>query len=188
VWRLFIITSNTGKLREFQSELSHLEIEVANIDEGCEEIQADTLEEVVVHCLGELKEKGVENVIIDDSGLFIDSLRGFPGVYSSYVFKTLGCKGVLRLIEGMKDRNAHFSCCIGCILTNGEEIVVTENVNGRIGSKETGSQGFGFDPIFIPDGDSRTFAEMSIEEKNLISHRGRAIRAFASAFRKKTEM
>ena len=184
--RLSLITSNQGKLREFKSELSRLNIDVASTDESCEEIQADTIEEVVQYCLKDLKGRGIGDVIIDDSGLFIDSLGGFPGVYSSYVFRTLGCRGVLKLMEGTKDRNAHFSCCIGCVLGSGEEIAVTENVSGRIGIEERGGQGFGFDPIFIPDGETRTFAEMPIEEKNPISHRGKAIRAFVVMLRKKT--
>jgi len=186
--RLALITSNQGKLREFKSELSRLNIEVTGADEICEEIQADTIEEVVRYCLKDLRERRISHVIIDDSGLFIDSLNGFPGVYSSYVFKTLGCKGILKLMEGTKHRNARFSCCIGCILGNGEEIVVTESVNGRIGIEEKGSRGFGFDPIFVPEGNQRTFAEMSIEEKNPISHRGKAMRAFAEVLRQKTEV
>ncbi|MDD1767517.1 MAG: XTP/dITP diphosphatase [Methanomassiliicoccales archaeon] len=183
--KLALITSNQGKLREFRSELSRLDIEVTSTDESCEEIQADTIEEVVRYCLKDLGGRGVGNVIIDDSGLFIDSLGGFPGVYSSYVFRTLGCKGVLKLLEGKEDRSAHFSCCIGCILGSGENIVVTESVSGRIGTEEKGNQGFGFDPIFIPQEDQRTFAEMSIEEKNPISHRGKAIRAFAEMLKRK---
>jgi len=186
--KLGLITSNEGKLREFRSELSRLGIEVARVDESCEEIQADTIEEVIQYCLKDLKSRGVGDVILDDSGLFIDSLEGFPGVYSSYVYKTLGCKGILKLMDKISDRRAHFSCCIGCILGDGQEIVVTEKVEGRIGTEERGDKGFGFDPIFIPEGDSRTFAEMSIEGKNPISHRGRAIRAFALALRKKVEV
>jgi XTP/dITP diphosphohydrolase len=184
--KLGLITSNEGKLREFRSELSRLGIEVARVNEICEEIQADTIEEVVRYCLKDLKGRGVGNVILDDSGLFIDSLEGFPGVYSSYVYKTLGCKGILKLMERIGDRKAHFSCCIGCILRDGQEIIVTEKIEGRIGTEERGDKGFGFDPIFTPEGESRTFAEMSIEEKNPISHRGGAIRAFAEALRQKT--
>jgi len=119
-------------------------------------------------------------VVIDDSGLFVDCLKGFPGVYSSYVFGTLGCGGILRLMNDVKERGAHFECCIGCILESGESFVVCEKAEGRIGLEEKGTGGFGFDPIFIPEGGTRTFAEMTIEEKNPISHRGKAIAALVS--------
>jgi XTP/dITP diphosphohydrolase len=91
-------------------------------------------------------------------------------------------------MEKISYRKAHFSCCIGCILRDGQEIIVTEKIEGGIDTEERGDKGFGFDPIFTPEGESRTFAEMSIEEKNPISHRGRAIRAFALALRKKVEV
>jgi len=184
---LSLMTSNPGKLREFRHELSSLGIEVTKSSEDCEEIQAETLEEVVRYCLKDLKRRKIRDVMIDDSGLFIDSLGGFPGVYSSYAFKTLGCKGILKLMDRLDDRKAHFSCCIGCLLRGGKEIIVTEGVKGRISAEERGSQGFGFDPIFVPDGESRTFAEIGIEEKNPISHRGRAIRAFAMTLTGKVE-
>ncbi len=154
--------------------------------EDCEEIQADTLEEVVKHCLAELRAKRTDDVIIDDSGLFIDALGGFPGVYSSYVYRTLGCRGILRLLSGSEDRKASFVCIVGCI-AGGADIVVSGMVEGSIGFEERGDRGFGFDPIFIPKGYERTFAEMTVEEKNPISHRGRAIRALSSALGRRIE-
>jgi len=168
--KLRLVTSNPGKAEEFRSALGALGIEIEHADEDCDEIQADTLREVVLSCLSQLEAKGLKDFAIDDSGLFVDALNGFPGVYSAYALKTLGAAGLLRLMEGVKDRSARFECCIGCTL-RGERIIVLERCDGTIAERPAGKGGFGFDPIFIPSGYDRTFAEISLAEKNRISHR-----------------
>lgn len=182
--KLSIVTSNRWKIEELRAALDPVGIEIERSEVDCEEIQADSLEEVVHHCLDELKMKGMTNFILDDSGLFIKHLKGFPGVYSSYVFKTLGCAGILKLMSGVEDREAYFQCCIGCIIGD-KEIMVSEKAYGRISTEERGEGGFGFDPIFIPGGETRTFAEMSIEEKNRVSHRGKAISALVNELKRR---
>lgn len=177
--QLTVITSNPGKLTELRSELSRLGIEIVHSRVGYEEIQTDSLEEVVRHGVQELRDRGLDNFIIDDSGLFIDSLGGFPGVYSAYVLKTLGCKGILRLMEGEGERSAQFRCIIGSYIDGLGEIHSSGLAPGTITLGEKGSMGFGFDPIFQPEGETRTYAEIPLEQKNLISHRGRAIRSFS---------
>lgn len=177
--RLTVITSNPGKLNELRSELSRLGIEIVHSKVGYEEIQTDSLEEVVRHGVEELRDRGLDNFIIDDSGLFIDSLGGFPGVYSAYVLKTLGCGGILRLMEGERERSAHFKCCMGSYIDGLGEIHSSGFAPGTITLNERGMMGFGFDPIFRPEGETRTYAEIPLEQKNLISHRGRAIRSFS---------
>ena len=184
--RLYLITSNRGKLEEFRAALAPLGIEVEHCTEDCDEIQADTLEEVVANCLQQLKSKGLKDFVIDDSGLFVDALEGFPGVYSSYALRTIGLEGVLKLMGGRTDRAAHFESCVGCSIF-GEEFSVTGRCDGTIASRPSGEGGFGFDPIFIPSGYSQTFAEISLEEKNRISHRGRAIQAFAQELRRRLD-
>ncbi|MDW5562997.1 MAG: RdgB/HAM1 family non-canonical purine NTP pyrophosphatase [Methanomassiliicoccus sp.] len=180
--RISLVTSNLGKLQEFRSALASLGIEIDHSQEDCDEIQADSLNEVVLSCLDQLKSRGMRDIVIDDSGLFIHALNGFPGVYSSYALRTLGMEGVLRLLEGIQDRSAHFECCIGASV-GGEEFTVTGRCDGSIAFEPSGHEGFGFDPIFVPSGFYRTFAEISITEKNGISHRGRAIQAFAAELR-----
>ena len=115
--------------------------------------------------------------IIDDSGLEVDALRGFPGVYSAYVYKTLGCAGILRLLTD-GDRAARFRCVIGLADGTGTRSL-TGICEGSIASAERGKEGFGYDPIFLPRGSGRTFAEMSTAEKNALSHRGKALAALA---------
>jgi XTP/dITP diphosphohydrolase len=180
--RLTLVTSNRGKLEEFRSALAPLGVEVSHSEEECDEIQADTLREVVLSCLVQLKRKKMEDIVIDDSGLFVHALNGFPGVYSSYVLRTIGMEGILRLLEGTQDRSAHFECCIGASI-EGRQITVTGRCEGTIAAAPSGHEGFGFDPIFVPSGFYRTFAEISITEKNSISHRGRAIQAFTGEIR-----
>lgn len=177
--KIVLVTSNQGKLREFRSALASQGVEVEHSSEDCDEIQADTLQEVVLNCLVQLKAKGLRDFVIDDSGLFIDSLKGFPGVYSSYALRTLGLDGTLKLLEGVDDRKAHFECCIGAVI-EGQEFTVTGRCDGHIAASASGAEGFGFDPIFVPSGYDRSFAEISIEEKNRISHRGKAVQAFSA--------
>jgi XTP/dITP diphosphohydrolase len=183
-----LITGNPGKLKEFRHALEPLGFRVMHLPEEVDEIQADTLEGVVGACIKELKGRGLNNFVLDDSGLFVNALRGFPGVYSSYVFKTLGSDGILRLLKDEKDRNASFRCCIGCSLETVGEFAVTEEAQGTIIGEKRGTGGFGFDPIFRPLGFEQTFAEMPLDRKNEISHRGKAIRRFASVLGERREV
>jgi XTP/dITP diphosphohydrolase len=172
---LALLTGNKGKLQEFQHELRGIGVEVVQLKAEVDEIQADTLEEVVHNCLDQADSQGLGDVVLDDSGLFVASLNGFPGVYSAHAFRTIGCGGMLRLLDGKADRRARFDSCIGASIM-GEHILVTGSVLGTISFEERGGNGFGFDPIFMPENGGRTFAEMEMAEKNAVSHRGRAIR------------
>ena len=117
-----------------------------------------------------------ESLLVEDSGLFIDALPNFPGVYSAHVFQSLGCKGILRLLD--KKRSAHF-LTVAALWTGEAVEVFVGRCDGQIAMEMKGEGGFGYDPIFIPDEneDGRTFAQMENEEKSVYSHRGRALRA-----------
>jgi XTP/dITP diphosphohydrolase len=174
-------------MREFKAALEPLGFELRQRSEEIDEIQADELEDVVRDCMAQLQARRVQNYIIDDSGLFIDALGGFPGVYSAYALKTLGCRGIIKLMEGMSDRIARFRCCIGCNAGRLGEIVISAEAVGTIIDEERGSGGFGFDPIFVPSRYDRTFSELPLEEKNLISHRGKAINSLSASLSKQKE-
>ncbi len=171
---LNVITSNMGKVREYQEVFHPLGIEVSHLKVPYDEIQSSDLEEVVSKGMEELKKKGISDFIIDDSGLFIDHLKGFPGVWSAYAQKTIGNAGILKLMKDIEERSARFKCCIGCNI-KGKDIIVTGICEGVILDEETGTEGFGFDPIFSHDG-KLSFAEISMEDKNLVSHRGNAVK------------
>ncbi|MEA3558453.1 MAG: XTP/dITP diphosphatase [Candidatus Thermoplasmatota archaeon] len=173
-----IVTTNPGKLKEIKRYMDTLELEVGLQESMFIEVQAGTLEEVVQYGLDQLAptiEDGV-SLIKDDSGLFIDALSGFPGVYSAYVQRTISNEGILKLMEGVKDRGAVFRTVIGYRMKNGGTGLFRGECRGAISREIRGRQGFGFDPIFIPEGKSITFAEMSLKEKNSMSHRINALK------------
>ena len=176
--RLAFVTSNPGKVEEARKYLASLGIEVYQLRIDYPEIQADTLEEVAEYGVRWLAERIKEPFFLDDSGLFIPALSGFPGVYSAYVYKTLGIKGILKLMEGVEDRRAHFKSIVA--YWDGELHIFEGRVEGVITEEPRGTGGFGFDPVFKPTGFDKTFAEMTTDEKNRISHRGRALNGFAS--------
>ena len=115
-------------------------------------------------------------LLVEDAGLFIDVLGGFPGVYSSSVLEKLGLDGILTLLQGREQRTALFGCCAA--MWDGERLLIGEgNCTGEIAQEARGEHGFGYDPLFIPDvsgADGRTIAQMSPEEKGRSSHRTRA--------------
>ncbi len=122
--------------------------------------------------------------MVEDSGLYIRALNGFPGPYSSYVYKTIGYFGILKLMEDVTDRGAHFKSVVAFYDGNIYKIFIG-TVYGEIINDARGYYGFGFDPIFKPEGSTRkTFAEMSLKEKCMYSHRAKSITKFCIWFNK----
>lgn len=170
------VTTNEGKFREVFDKLLEDGIRIEHLDRGYPEIQADSLEKILRFGATVLDDEVKGDYLIDDSGLFIDALGGFPGPYSSYAFKKIGCAGILRLMEGASNRKAMF-VTVFLLRRAGEHFAFRGEAPGTIADRERGKGGFGFDPVFIPDGDTRTYAEMTLKEKNATSHRGRAVDA-----------
>lgn len=180
--KLKVITSNPGKVAEYQKSLGDLGIEMEHFRLPYDEVQTSDLREVVEKGMDEIIGQGIRDFIIDDSGLFVDSLKGFPGVWSAYAQKTIGNPGILKLMDGVEDRGAEFRCCIGCDI-QGHRIIVMGICRGTITCSEQGDGGFGFDPIFTQDG-SRTFAQVPLDEKNAVSHRGKAVELLIEELKK----
>ena len=169
------ITSNKGKFEEVTDILTSFCVVQKNI--GYPEIQSNTLEEVILFGLNYLRNTGMEKIIIEDSGLFIDAFKGFPGVYSAYAYESIGLSGILRLMKDIENRGAVFRSMIGYRDDLCDDVSLFEGVcKGCISKIPKGEQGFGFDPIFIPQGSNLTFAQMSKQEKNRYSHRGKSVR------------
>jgi len=182
--RLTFVTTNTGKANEVKSLIKPLGIEIDVRAIKLTEIQSDSLEEIAMRSCEEAHEILKEPVFVEDAGLFIERLNGFPGPYSSYVYRTIGVAGILKLMEYEENRAAHFKSCIACKLSREPPVLFSGVCVGRISHEPRGLSGFGFDPIFIPEeGDGRTFAEMSVEEKNAVSHRGKSVRLLAEWLR-----
>lgn len=165
------VTSNKGKFAEARAIFGDL----VQRDIGYAEIQADTLEEVALYGMKEVAARLQGPVMLEDAGLFVEALKGFPGVYSAYVQKTIGNAGILRLMEGRERRNAYFKSVVAYAEPGKETVMFSGEVHGLIGFEARGKKGFGYDPIFYV-GDV-SLAEMDLEEKNQISHRAGSMRA-----------
>ena len=173
---LQIITSNNGKLREFKEIFGDSKYVPVQNNIDYPEIQASSLEEVVDFGLDWLQKTTKPPFVIDDSGVFIDFFNGFPGIYTRYVYDTIGLAGVLRQMEGVDDRACTFRCVLGLLTESGEKEKFVGECSGILINELRGDGGCGYDPIFIPEGFDKTFAELSSEQKNSISHRGKAMR------------
>ena len=144
------------------------------------EIRSDSLEEIARDAAEAAHKACGKPVFVEDTGLFIDSLNGFPGTYSAWALKKLGIDGILKLLKG-KDRNAYFEACIA--YHDGERVsVFFGRCEGTIAEEPSGDSGFGYDPIFIPAGHSQTFAQ-SIGLKKDISHRYKSVLEFSRSLK-----
>jgi XTP/dITP diphosphohydrolase len=177
--KIEFITSNEGKFNEVRAALKNEGHRVVWTRRTYPEIQSASLEEVVEAGLEWVQRKmePAGPFMIEDSGLFIDALGGFPGVFSAYVFKTIGNAGILKLMDREKKRGAAFESRIGFQSEVTGPHIFRGSCRGTIADGPRGKMGFGYDPIFLPEGKSRTFAQMTDEEKNRLSHRGMSVEA-----------
>ena len=185
---VFFATGNIHKFQEIASILTRIDIAVGMIRVKDTEIQSDSLVEIAQTSARDIFKRYGLPVIVEDAGLFIDALKGFPGPYAAYAYKTICNKGLLKLMEKVKNRKAHFQSAIAYCDSEAEApIIFKGEANGIITFAErsgNGKSGFGFDPIFEPKGSAKTFAEMTLEEKNTFSHRAKAVRNFAEWYKK----
>ena len=176
----YFVTTNVYKFLEARRVLSEYKIATAMLRVDAIEIQDDNAENIAkASAMDAVKNSGLP-IFVEDAGIFVKALNGFPGPYSSYVYRTLGTKGLLKLMRNVKSRGAYFQAIIAFSNPEEQPTCFIGRVKGKISLKERGTSGFGYDPIFEPSkGDGRTFAEMSTEEKNRLSHRAEALRKFA---------
>ncbi len=179
------VTSNEHKYRELNSIFSAHDIEIEWVKMKYEEIQADTTEEISLDSCRKLQSVIEGTFFMEDTGLYISPLKGFPGPYSSYVNSTIGNKGILSLLG--VDRRAHFQTVIS--LSYGRKVYqFSSTLRGTISTEERGENGFGFDPVFIPEGEGFTLAEMDPERKNTISHRRKAAEKLIDFIKTRNEL
>jgi len=173
---LWFATSNAHKFDEAAFALRAFGISLKRLPAKGTEIQSDDLAAIAEASVKETFATIRQPVIAEDAGLFVSSLNGFPGPYASYVERTLGPASLITLLKGAKDRKAEFVSAVAyCSEPTGPKVFIGR-LRGRISASARGSNGFGFDPVFVPLGDARTLAEMSLEEKGAISHRSLALR------------
>ena len=193
--RIIFATGNEGKMREIRRIMEDLDVEIFSLKEAG--IQADivedgsSFEENAVIKAKTVCELTNEVVLADDSGLEIDYLNGEPGIYSarymgedtSYDVKN---KNLIDRLDGVpkEKRTARFVCAIAAVLPDGRELVTRQTMEGYIGWEPEGENGFGYDPIFYLDEYGCSSAAISPEQKNAISHRGKALRAMKELLKK----
>jgi len=185
--QLIFATGNAGKMREIRQIMADMPLEIKSMKEAG--VTADIVEDGKTFEENALiKARAIHGmtggiVLADDSGLEVDYMDKMPGIYSSrfmgedtsYDIKNRAIIDVLEKAEG-EERSARFVCAIAAVLPDGSERVVRATMEGRIGYEITGENGFGYDPIFFLPEYGKTSAEISPEEKNAISHRGKALR------------
>jgi len=154
--KITYVTGNIAKIDSARQVLEPLGYMVDNIKMETPEIQADDVTEVAKYSAKWACEKLKIPVLKNDSGLFVKSLNGFPGVYTHYVDDTLGEDGLLKLMEGIENREAYFKESIAYCEPGGEPIVFEGITKGRIDTKKSGQYGWSWDFIFIPDGEDKT--------------------------------
>lgn len=194
---LLIASGNPNKHREISQALnlpSHQVITPADLESSHgtapdpEETGSTLLENAIIKARDFSRWSG-QWALADDTGLFVDGLDGDPGVYSArYAGENATfADNIHKLLENLSNREnasrkAHFSCVLA--LCDGDEVIlsVEGRCNGQITATPRGEGGFGYDPVFLPDGETLTFSEMSADAKNLISHRGLAVRQFSQLF------
>ena len=184
----FVLAShNRGKLKEMQEILSRLGVEVVlESDLGLaldvEETGTTFAENAALKAKAVMEASGLP-AIGDDSGLCVDWLQGAPGIYSARYGNLdsdpARCALLLQNMRGSMTRAAHFHTSVVCLFPDGTELTAEGECPGTIAYAPMGDGGFGYDPVFFVPGLRKTFAQLTAEEKNAISHRGNALRAFA---------
>lgn len=191
---IVLATRNKKKAEELNRMLAGMDINVITLNDfhDCPEVleDKDTFEGNAIKKAVEVAACTEMIAVADDSGLVVDALGGRPGVFSArYAGENADDAANLeKLLWEMKDlpderRSARFICCIAIAYPDGKVITFEGRVEGRIGYEPKGREGFGYDPVFYPDGYDRTFAEMSYGEKDSMSHRGKALERLKEYFR-----
>lgn len=188
--RLLVATTNAAKRAELEALLVGLPVELLTVrdfpDAPLVHEDGETAEENAAKKASEMARACGVHTVADDSGLFVDALDGAPGVMSARYAgpdptKDRLCRKLLAEMESVPDgqRGAHFRCCIAMADPDGRIVLTAEGrVDGVVTREMRGESGFGYDPVFYYASAGKTFAEMAPEEKNAVSHRGRALEAF----------
>jgi XTP/dITP diphosphohydrolase len=175
--RPVLVTQNRHKIVELKPLFQSRGVRFATTSIEKMEIRSERVEEIAIaaarHAFITLKRP----VIVDDTGLYISALGGFPGAYAAFVLRSIGNDGILRLLKDKTDRTAVFRTAVGYCDEDHLESFAGE-MKGSIAENPVGEGGFGYDPVFVPEGFQKTYAQLALEEKISISHRTRAFAAF----------
>jgi XTP/dITP diphosphohydrolase len=175
---IYFASSNSNKYREIEQILTQYGVESHFVKMSLQEIQSESVHQIAKAKSTNAFEYLQKPVIIEDDGFYISSLKGFPGQYSSFVYKTLGNQGLLKLMENRTNRKACFLSVIA--YNDGHKLkMFTGKTQGMLNRLATDG-GWGFDPIFIPENTTKTYGELSqLNRKALFSHRHKSIKKFS---------
>jgi len=182
--KTYFATSNPNKFNEAKELFDKENLELEHYKVDLIELQTNNVEELALYSVRHAFKAIQKPVFVEDAGLFIKSLKDFPGVYSKHALHTIGLDGILKLLENVENRSAEFRAVIA-YKTADEEKVFKGVCKGNIASQARGRDGFGYDPIFLPEGKNKTFAE-DFETKSNLSHRAQAIRQLVEYLKNKT--
>ncbi len=180
---VYLITTNPGKVQEIAEHLKKFGIEVVAKDIEIPELRSDDQEEVAKE-KAKLAAKAIgEPAIAEDTGLYFEAYHNFPGTNSKWVYHAIGLEGLFKLLVGT-DRGAYFKTTVGFCEPGKEPKIFIGICKGKIIEEARGTPHprLPYDAIFVPDGNEKTFAEMTTEEKNRFSHRAKAVESFAKWF------
>lgn len=190
---IVLATRNRKKVEEMRRMCRELNVEISSAGQfpGCPEVEEDgkTFRANAVKKARAISQWTNLPALADDSGLEVDALGGAPGIFSSrYAGEGASdINNVRKLLKDMKetnDRNARFVCCLALVFPDGTWRTFSGVCKGTIGRRRKGSNGFGYDPVFLPEGYQKTFAEMTDSQKDCLSHRGKALRKLFRYLRK----
>ena len=167
------VTTNKGKVREFKQILEP-DHKVKQLVIDYPELRSDDPEEIACLAAKQLADKLKKIIVVEDSGLFIPSLNDFPGTCSAYIHKRIGLEGILKLMKGIKNRTCYYKSAVGYCEPGKKPVSFLGAEKGKVADKIKGTHGFGHDPIFIPEGSTKTYGEMG-NVKEVKKFRRRAV-------------
>ncbi len=157
--KLYFVTCNKDKVKEFKQILEP-KIQVEQLEIDYPELRGDDPEEIARLAAKQLADKLNKPIVVEDSGLFIKALSGFPGTSSAYIHKRIGLKGILKLMKGIKNRECMYMSAVAYCEPKKPATSFLGTEKGNIAKKIRGAYGFGHDPVFIPEGYKKTYGEM----------------------------
>lgn len=178
--RIYFATSNDSKFAEARLVLSEYGVRLGRLRTKGRELQSDDVAAVAYSAASALAARRDRPFFVEDTGLFVKSLGGFPGAYAAFVHRTIGPEGLLRLLSGSSDRSAEFVSAVAFVGGSRKPRIFRGRLSGSIALHPRGTHGFGFDPVFVPRGSDESLAELSLEEKCRVSHRAKALRAMGT--------
>jgi XTP/dITP diphosphohydrolase len=180
--RLVLVTQNKHKLKELTPLFKKYNVDFDTTSLEKHEIRSDSIEEIAREAAKVAYETLKQPVVVDDTGFFVKALHGFPSSYAGIVLEFIGYEGILRLMTDKVERASVFMTAVSYF--DGENLEsFVGTMSGSVARESAGVGGFGYDPIFIPEGFTKTYAELTFDEKVSISHRTKAFDEFLKWYR-----